>query len=239
MAPIIIGDHVIVGTGNDLDAPGYLQSFDPETGKRQWILYTVPMNAGDPGRRDMAEPRGGAPRRRPAVGARRLRSRDAPVHLRHRQSDARLHAGRPRHGRRAVHLLARRGQRRHRQDGLVLPDVAARHARLGLGADADSDRRDDQRPAAQARLDRRRATATSSPSIASPASTSPAASSVAPRTGPAAWTRRAGRSSIPRRSRRSRRRSSAAAPRTGHRRRIRRTPASFTSRRTTACRFAT
>ena len=49
MAPIIIGDHVIVGTGNDLDAPGYLQSYDPETGKRQWILYTVPMNAGDPG----------------------------------------------------------------------------------------------------------------------------------------------------------------------------------------------
>jgi alcohol dehydrogenase (cytochrome c) len=49
MAPIIVGDHVIVGTGNDLDAPGYLQSFDPETGKRQWILYTVPMKAGDPG----------------------------------------------------------------------------------------------------------------------------------------------------------------------------------------------
>src|SRR6476620_5301727 len=49
MAPVIIGDHVIVGTGNDLDAPGYLQSFDPETGKRQWIFYTVPMNPGDPG----------------------------------------------------------------------------------------------------------------------------------------------------------------------------------------------
>ena len=49
MAPIVIGDHLIVGTGNDLDAPGYLQSFDPETGKRQWILYTVPMNPGDPG----------------------------------------------------------------------------------------------------------------------------------------------------------------------------------------------
>jgi alcohol dehydrogenase (cytochrome c) len=49
MAPVIIRDHVIVGTGNDLDSPGYLQSYDPETGKRQWILYTVPMNAGDPG----------------------------------------------------------------------------------------------------------------------------------------------------------------------------------------------
>jgi len=49
MAPIIIDDHVIVGTGNDLDMPGFLQSYDAETGKRQWILYTVPMNPGDPG----------------------------------------------------------------------------------------------------------------------------------------------------------------------------------------------
>src|SRR3954471_7180625 len=49
MAPVIIRDHVIVGTGNDIDAPGFLQSFDPETGKRQWIFYTVPMSADDPG----------------------------------------------------------------------------------------------------------------------------------------------------------------------------------------------
>ncbi len=49
MSPIVIGDHVLVGTGNDLDAPGFLQSYDPETGKRKWIFYTVPMKAGDPG----------------------------------------------------------------------------------------------------------------------------------------------------------------------------------------------
>jgi alcohol dehydrogenase (cytochrome c) len=49
MAPIIVDNHVLVGTGNDLDAPGFLQSYDPETGKRQWIFYTVPMNPGDPG----------------------------------------------------------------------------------------------------------------------------------------------------------------------------------------------
>jgi alcohol dehydrogenase (cytochrome c) len=49
MAPIVIDDHVLVGTGNDLDAPGFLQSYDPETGRRQWILYTVPMNPGDAG----------------------------------------------------------------------------------------------------------------------------------------------------------------------------------------------
>ena len=49
MAPVAIGDHVLVGTGNDLDAPGFLQSFDPETGARQWSFYTVPMKPGDPG----------------------------------------------------------------------------------------------------------------------------------------------------------------------------------------------
>ena len=49
MAPIVVGDHVLVGTGNDLDAPGFLQSFDPETGDRQWIFYTVPMTLDSPG----------------------------------------------------------------------------------------------------------------------------------------------------------------------------------------------
>jgi alcohol dehydrogenase (cytochrome c) len=48
-APVVVGNHVIVGTGNDLDQPGFLQSFDPETGALQWKLYTVPMIPGDPG----------------------------------------------------------------------------------------------------------------------------------------------------------------------------------------------
>jgi alcohol dehydrogenase (cytochrome c) len=48
-APIVVGNHVLVGTGNDIDAPGFLQSFDPETGALQWKLYTVPMKPGDPG----------------------------------------------------------------------------------------------------------------------------------------------------------------------------------------------
>lgn len=49
VAPVIVDNHVIVGTGNDIDSPGFLQSFDPETGKLQWKTYTVPMNIGDPG----------------------------------------------------------------------------------------------------------------------------------------------------------------------------------------------
>jgi alcohol dehydrogenase (cytochrome c) len=48
-APIVVGDHILVGAGNDLDEPGFLQSFDPETGKLQWKTYMVPMNPGDPG----------------------------------------------------------------------------------------------------------------------------------------------------------------------------------------------
>ena len=48
-APIVIGNHILVGTGNDLDEPGMLQSFDPETGAVQWTFYSVPMKAGDPG----------------------------------------------------------------------------------------------------------------------------------------------------------------------------------------------
>ena len=90
-APIVVGNHVLVGTGNDLDSPGFLQSFDPETGELQWKFYTVPMNAGRSRPRHVAEPRRGAPRRRPAVAPGRLRSRDQALHFRHRQSDAGLH----------------------------------------------------------------------------------------------------------------------------------------------------
>ena len=49
MAPIVIGNKVIAGTGNDLDMPGFVQAFDADTGKLLWKTYTVPMKAGDPG----------------------------------------------------------------------------------------------------------------------------------------------------------------------------------------------
>jgi alcohol dehydrogenase (cytochrome c) len=48
-APIVVDNHIIVGTGNDLDEPGFLQSLDPETGASQWKFYTVPMRASDSG----------------------------------------------------------------------------------------------------------------------------------------------------------------------------------------------
>ena len=49
MAPVVIGNHVLVGTSNDLDSPAWLESFDPETGKTQWKWFVTPQNEGDPG----------------------------------------------------------------------------------------------------------------------------------------------------------------------------------------------
>jgi alcohol dehydrogenase (cytochrome c) len=49
MAPIVVGNHILVGTGDDLDAPGFLQSRDPETGALQWKWYSTPQQKGDAG----------------------------------------------------------------------------------------------------------------------------------------------------------------------------------------------
>src|SRR5580658_5583959 len=49
MAPLIVGNHVIVGVSGDVtDIPGFLESVDPETGKLQWRWYTEPK-PGEPG----------------------------------------------------------------------------------------------------------------------------------------------------------------------------------------------
>ena len=78
MAPVVVGNHVIAGTGNDLDSPGFLQSFDPETGELQWKLYTVPMNPATrvsrPG--PASTPRGMAARS-PGCGAPTIRRRSS------------------------------------------------------------------------------------------------------------------------------------------------------------------
>lgn len=48
-APLVIGNHVIVGVGGDsLDDPGYLEARDPETGKVQWHWNSEPR-PGEPG----------------------------------------------------------------------------------------------------------------------------------------------------------------------------------------------
>ncbi len=148
-APIVVGNHILVGTGNDLDMPGYLQSFDPETGDVQWKFYPVPMKKGDPGLETWANRRCRAARRRQHVGSGLVRSRHASLHRGHRQSIACLHHRHPRQWRQPVYVFRGRHQRRDRKDRLVLPDLAARHSRLGFGADADSGRWRIQWPPAQ------------------------------------------------------------------------------------------
>ncbi len=42
-APLVIGNHLIVGVAGDFDnLPGLLKSFDPESGKTQWTFYSTP-----------------------------------------------------------------------------------------------------------------------------------------------------------------------------------------------------
>ena len=79
MAPVVIGNHVLAGTGNDLDAPGFLQSFDPETGELQWKFYTVPHEPGRSRSRDVGQPRRRAAWRRAGRGspARTIRTRSS------------------------------------------------------------------------------------------------------------------------------------------------------------------
>ena len=49
-APLVIGNHIIVGVGGDsLDVPGFLESRDPETGAVQWRWNSEPRKKGDPG----------------------------------------------------------------------------------------------------------------------------------------------------------------------------------------------
>ena len=49
-APIVVGNHVMVGTGGDsLDVPGFLEAVDPETGTLQWKWWSEPLKKGDPG----------------------------------------------------------------------------------------------------------------------------------------------------------------------------------------------
>jgi alcohol dehydrogenase (cytochrome c) len=48
MAPLIVGDHVLVGVSGDLDnLSGFIRSIDPETGATQWQWDSTPP-AGTP-----------------------------------------------------------------------------------------------------------------------------------------------------------------------------------------------
>jgi len=49
-APLVIGNHMLVGVSGDFDnLPGQLKSIDPDTGKTQWIFYSTPPAGVDSG----------------------------------------------------------------------------------------------------------------------------------------------------------------------------------------------
>ena len=62
-APLVVKDKVIVGNaGGDLPTRGFLDAYDPATGKRVWRFYTIPA-PGEPGSETWSDaavlPRGG------------------------------------------------------------------------------------------------------------------------------------------------------------------------------------
>ena len=150
VAPVIIKNHVIAGvSGDDMDNPGYLDAHDPVTGERQWRWYAVPQKMDEPGSdtwpNEEVMKHGGGMTWQPVTY-----DPDAESDLRHDRQSAAGDRAQESRGRQPVHRIDRRAQRRHRQDGVVLPVVAARHARLGLDADGRAHRRRDRRQAAQA-----------------------------------------------------------------------------------------
>ena len=142
-APLVIRNHLIVGVAGDFDnLPGILKSFDPETGKPQWTFYSTPP-PGTPGSTS-----GGA------TGGQMWMTGtyDPELNLLYvgtgNPTPVLNGAGAAR--RQPVDLQHRRAQSGHRQAGVGLPGVAARHARLGRGRSAGARRRAVQRRAAQA-----------------------------------------------------------------------------------------
>ncbi len=106
----------------------------PETGDLQWKFYTVPMKKGDPGLDTWgsldAARHGGAQTWIPGAY-------DPETHLYifgTGNPTPAFHDRDARPGRQPVHLCSDCAERGYRQDGLVLPDFAARHARLRFGA---------------------------------------------------------------------------------------------------------
>ena len=142
VAPTVIKDHLIVGvSGDDFDIPGYIQSHHPESGDDAVALV---YGAAEEGRSRLGDR--GRTRRWPEHGGGMTWQ---PVTYDPELNYVYVTTGNPqpviahknRPGDNLFTGLDRRGQRRHGQDGLAFPVLAARHARLGLDADGRADRR--------------------------------------------------------------------------------------------------
>jgi alcohol dehydrogenase (cytochrome c) len=55
-APLVVGDKVIIGiAGGDIPTRGFIDAYEPATGKRLWRFYTIP-GAGEPGSETWSDP---------------------------------------------------------------------------------------------------------------------------------------------------------------------------------------
>jgi alcohol dehydrogenase (cytochrome c) len=55
-APLVVKDKVIIGnSGGDMASRGFLDAYEPKTGKRIWRFYTIPA-AGEPGSETWSQP---------------------------------------------------------------------------------------------------------------------------------------------------------------------------------------
>ena len=143
-------NHVITGvSGDDLDIPGYIESHDPETGDAAMALVRASGSRATPEAKTWpsveAMMHGGGMTWVPSTY-------DPELNLMYFRTGnpQPVIAGQGRAGRQSLHRVHHRAESRHGKDGVVFPAVAARHARLGRGADAGAVRRRDQRAAAQA-----------------------------------------------------------------------------------------
>ena len=175
-APLIVKNHVIVGvSGDDLDIPGYLAV--ARSGDRRAavaLVHAIPSRATPeaktwPSVEAMMHGGGmtwGSSTYDPELNLLYFGTGNPQPVIN----------GRQRQGDNLYHRVDRRAQSGHREAGVVLPVVAARHARLGRHADARPLRRRDRRRSRGSCWRRRAATAGSSCSIARTGRTSSAPS---------------------------------------------------------------
>ena len=135
IAPIVIGNHLLVGTADDLDAPGFLQSFDPDTGELQWKWYSEPEKMGEPGSETWPNldsmRHGGAGTWVPG-------SYDPQLHLYYfgTANPTPAFSGATREGDNLYTSCIVALERGYGKARVVLPAIAARHPRLGRGPDS-------------------------------------------------------------------------------------------------------
>ena len=148
LAPLIANGVLITGmSGAEFGIRGYIDGWDPQTGKRLWRTYTIPAPRRE-GQRDLAAgQRRLEGRRRIELDHRLLRSRARPHLLGHRQSGA-VGLAEPQ-GRQPLYVVRARHAAEDRRDRLALPVHAERPVRLRRQLGADQRRHRRERPAAQ------------------------------------------------------------------------------------------